>query len=237
MKTNENYENQILKTFEFDFETGDFMTVFTLENIIENEAKEGREVYFEPYVTTKGIILNGVGIDASITFDEESCEEDMLDFIQAVRNGQKVYVKPIVGEFSASRTTIKLKFDIYTCEAEPKEDENEYNPFKDKNIIPVKRMTITEEYPTNFYMETTLERIRTKKEMGVDVIYTIQEEDLICYLFDMKKDEKSLFSIANEKVYDYVFKGYTVYAKMKEIDTLMKEYGIVTIKYDILVVE
>lgn len=237
MKTDEILGNQIEKSFEVDFEVGDFMTVFTLENMIKNEEKEGNEVYFRPTKTANQITLDGVGIDASIGIPEPEYKEIMPDFFKAFNEGKSIKARLVIGEISPSRTSIKLKFEIFSCKADPSVRKEVYNPFKDKNILPVKRMTIKEDQPTNYFIELTLDGIRSKKERGIDCVFQIKEDDCICWLYELGKDDRSLFSVADERVYDYVFKGYTVYARMKEIDTLMKEYGIVTIKYDILIVE
>ena len=234
MGTNITFE--IDKVFDVNFDFGEFITVFMVEQSIESAIKTGKKPHFTSQATPTGIILKGVGFNANIPIDKANAEGELLDLIKAVENGQKVTGIPQVGELNPDRTTLKVNFTIYkegdivhirpTCN---------YNPFKDKSIIPVKKKTIKEEYISNLAIKKMIDYIRSRKALKEDVVFVLKRKGIEPILHDIATDIKTPFDISNEQVYDYMVDGYKIYARVKEIDDSPTNMGLITIKFEMLI--
>lgn len=225
---------EIEKIFEEEFDLGDYLTLFTIEKMLKDSLDKGKNTIIEPRITPSGLILEGPGFTAA--FEEDESSDNMIEFIHAVKSGKRVYIEPIFGEFSIDRSALRLKFIIYK-EYDNNEPQiaNTYNPFIDKCIIPTRRMTCKEEQQTFLFIEKIFEEARSLKEKGRDVIFKIKKDGYQCFLYKSDINFKTNLEITNEKVVEYVFANFEVYARIREIDSKMKDFGFYTIKYDIIV--
>ena len=107
---------EIEKVFTEEVFIGDSLACMTLISVAENAQKDGEEVYFQVKADTKnGIVMNGVGIGASMPLDEIGVSDDIKEFVHAAKVGKKVRVDiaSTMKDWYDNGEVIKFRFVVY----------------------------------------------------------------------------------------------------------------------------
>lgn len=229
---------EIEKTFCMEIRVGNAFAAWCIRDAAKEAKENGKDFYFKPMVTKTGILIEAVGIAASMPFDSGACAEEIEEYIQYVKDGYQTRIEVETEESPEEPDGIGMNFIIYKGEkvAEIK-TVNQYNPFKDKKTIPVKRMTITEEQFNRNFLKEDLEFAKERKRMGDECIYKVDIGNEGLELRHLANNHRTNLRIQSEKAGWYVHCAYDVYARIKEIDDSYLQDGFVRVKYDIIVLE
>lgn len=229
---------EVEKTFQSEVHVGNAFAAYVVRNTAKEAKENGGQVYFKPLVTKTGILLECVGLTASIPFDIGRHGEEIDDFIQSVKGGKQTRVDIETEEMPEEPDGIGLNFIVYKgVETSIAPKVNQYNPFKDKNSIPVKRMTITEEQYNRNFLKEDLDYAKDRKRVGDECIYKVDIGNDGLELISLTDNHRTNLRIHSEKVGWYIHCAYDVYARIKEIDDSYLQDGFARIKYDIIVLE
>lgn len=235
-KKKSNFE--IKKSFCLEISVGNAFAAWCIRDHAKEAKENGKDFYFKPIVTKTGISLEAVGMSASMPFDSGICPEEIEEYIQYVKDGHQTRVEVETEKAPEEPDGIGLCFIIYKGEkvAEVKAV-NQYNPFKDKKNIPVKRMTITEEQYNRNFLKEDLEYAKNRKRLGDECIYKVDIGNEGLELIMVADNHRTNLRIKSEKVGWYIHCAYDVFARIKEIDDIYLQDGYVRIKYEIIVLE
>lgn len=229
---------EIEKKFQMEIRVGNAFAAFVIRNNAKEAKENGGQIFFNPLVTKTGILLECVGLTASMPVDTGRHGEAMDEFIQAVKDGKHTRVNIETEEMPEEPDGIGLEFIVYKgVKTSIARKVNQYNPFKDKNVIPVKRMTIKEEQYNRNFLKEDLEFIKDRKRMGDECIFKVDIGDGGLVLVHLADNHRCNLRIQSEKVGWYIHCAYDVYARVKEIDDSFLQDGYATIKYDIIVLD
>ena len=235
---------EIEKVFTEEVFIGDSLVCMTLISVAENALKDGADIYFKVKAdTSNGIVMEGVGIGASMPLDEVGVSDNIKEFVYAAKVGKKVRVDIVstMQDWYDNGEVIKFRFVVYKeNEVYSHQGMYAFNPFTDKCRIPVKRMTVTELQENDVLLKNEIHFVRERKKKGEDIIYKVDlfEKGLALRSVSYDTGGSSPFTIESEKVGKYYHHGYDIYARIKEIDDSVLDYcGMASIKYDIIVLD